>query len=125
VHAWNTLFGGECFEPYGSAWDEDFTVVDCAVPHVAQLVYRGTFAGETATVFPGEAALAAQINLLCTAPGILDLNAAGAYPNLQMQGSFPVTDEQWTDAPRQYYCFVSRVSGEAIAASIVGQGPAA
>ncbi|WP_104129864.1 hypothetical protein [Cryobacterium sp. N21] len=124
AHEWNNLFGGECLEPYVSPWEEEFTVVDCAVAHTAQLVHRGSFGGDTTTVFPGEAALAAQINLLCTAPGILDLNAAGAYPNLQMQGSYPITDEQWTTGPRNYYCFVSRASAEPLAATIMGTGPA-
>jgi len=125
VHEWNTLFGGECLEPYASPWEEDFTVVDCAASHTAQLVYRGTFDGDQATVFPGEAALAAQINLLCTTPGILDLTAAGAYSNLQVQGSYPITEEQWTTGSRNYFCFVSRASNEALAASIMGPGPVA
>ena len=125
VHEWITLFGGECLEPYVSPWEEDFTVVDCAAAHTAQLVHRGNFGGDAATVFPGEAALAAQINVLCSTPGILDLNAAGAYPNLQMQGSYPVTAEQWTDEPRNFYCFASRASAEPLTASIVGAGPTA
>ena len=125
VNAWDTLFGGECFEPYVSPWENDFTVVDCAASHTAQLVYRGSFGGDATTVFPGEAALAAQINLLCTAPGILDLSAAGAFPNLQMQGSYPITAEQWTEGPRNYYCFASRASAEPLTATITGPGPAA
>jgi hypothetical protein len=125
AHEWNTLFGGECLEPYASPWEEDFTVVNCAASHAAQLVYRGTFDGDQATVFPGEAALAAQINLLCTTPGILDLTAAGAYSNLQVQGSYPITEEQWTTGSRNYFCFVSRASNEALAASIMGPGPVA
>ncbi|TFD57917.1 hypothetical protein [Cryobacterium sp. Hh38] len=123
VHEWNTLFGGECLEPYGSPWEEDFTVVDCAASHTAQLVFRGDFGGDATTAFPGEAALAAQINLLCTSPGILDLNAAGAYPNLQMQGSYPITEDQWTDEPRNFYCFASRASAEPLSMSIMGAGP--
>ncbi|TFD70895.1 hypothetical protein E3T50_10070 [Cryobacterium gelidum] len=125
VHEWNTLFGGECLEPYASPWEEDFTVVDCAASHTAQLVYRGTFGGNQATIFPGEAALAAQINLLCTKPGILDVTAAGAYSNLQMQGSYSITEEQWNTGSRDYFCFVSRAPTEALAASIVGPGPVA
>jgi hypothetical protein len=69
--------------------------------------------------------LAAQINLLCTAPGILDLNAAGAYPTLQMQGSYPISEEQWTDEPRYYYCFASSAAAEPLTASIMGAGPTA
>ncbi|TDW30076.1 hypothetical protein [Cryobacterium psychrophilum] len=125
VHAWNTLFGGECLEPYVSPWEETFTVSDCAAPHGAQLVYRGSFGGDVNAAFPGEAALAAQMNLLCTAPGALDLAAAGAYPDLQVQGSYPVTEEQWADSARNYYCFVSRSGGKPLTASVAGPGPAA
>jgi hypothetical protein len=124
IHKWDALGGGECLQPYTSPWEEEFTVVDCAAPHAAQLVYRGVFAGDVTTAFPGQAALAAQINLLCSAPGVIDLNAAGGYPDLQLQGSYPVTAEQWTSGPRHYYCFVSRSSGEPLSASIAGPGPA-
>ena len=68
MHAWNTLFGGECIDPFESAWAEEFTVVDCAAPHAAQLVYRGDLPGDAAAPFPGEAEIASQMNLLCTAP---------------------------------------------------------
>ena len=124
VHKWDTLRGGECLQPYTSPWDEEFTVVDCAAGHAGQLVYRGIFTGDAATAFPGEEALAAQINLLCSASGVIDLAAAGAFPDVQVQGSYPITDEQWTGGERNYYCFVSRSSAEPLTASIVGPGPA-
>jgi hypothetical protein len=123
VHAWDTLGGGECLQPYTSPWEQTFTVVDCAAPHAAQLVYRGVFAGDAGTAFPGEAALAAQINALCSAPGVIDLAVAGALPDLQLQGSYPITAEQWTSGPRHYYCFVSRSSAKPLTASIAGPGP--
>lgn len=125
VHAWNTLFGGECLQPYISPWEEEFTVTDCATEHSAQLTYRGTFDGDVAAVFPGEAALASRMNLLCSAPGVLDLTAAGAYPDLEVQASFPVTAQQWTSGGRDYYCFVSRSSGAPMTSSVSGPGPAA
>ncbi|MCU1441965.1 MAG: hypothetical protein JWQ59_115, partial [Cryobacterium sp.] len=124
VHAWDDLGGGECLEPYASPWEEEFTVVDCAEPHAGQLVYRGAFPAD-ATPFPGEAALAAQINLLCTAPGVIDLAAAAAFPDLQLQGSYPVTDEQWASGQRNFYCFASRAGGEPLTSGIAGPGPAA
>lgn len=124
VHAWDQLFGGECVDPFLTPWAEDFTVVDCAAPHAAQLVYRGTFDETPEAAFPGEAELASQINVLCTAAGVIDLAAASGYPDLQVQGSFPVTDEQWTDGQRNYYCFVNRSSGEPLSATVAGPGPA-
>lgn len=124
VHPWDALGGGECLQPYTSPWEEEYTVIDCAAPHVAQLVYRGIVAEDQAAPFPGEAALAAQINALCTAPGVIDLAAAGAFPDVQLQGSYPITAEQWSSGQRFYYCFVSRSSGEPLTGSIAGPGPA-
>jgi hypothetical protein len=124
VHAWNTLFGGECVEPFESVWAEQFTVVDCASPHGAQLVYRGTLAGDAAAPFPGEAELGAQMAALCRADGVIDTAAATAIPDLQVQGSFPVTEEQWAAGERTYYCFVNRAGGEPITGTLQGPGPA-
>jgi len=125
VHAWNTLFGGECLDPFESAWAEEFTVVDCAAPHAAQLVYRGTLPGEEGSPFPGEAEIASQMNLLCTAPGIIDVAAVSGIEDLQVQAAFPVTEEQWADGERTYYCFANRAGGEPLTAGIAGPGPAA
>jgi hypothetical protein len=118
VHAWDTMFGSECLEPYMSPWDEEFTVVDCATPHAAQLVYRGVLEGESGSEFPGEQAFAEQINVLCSAPGVIDFAAAADYDDLQLQGSYPVTAEQWADGDRYFYCFASRSSGEPLTTSV-------
>ena len=118
VHSWDTMFGTECLEPYTSPWDEEFTVVDCATPHTAQLVYRGILDGASGSEFPGEEAFAAQINVLCSAPGVIDFDAAGAYDDVQLQGSYPVTAEQWAAGDRYFYCFASRSSGEPLTASL-------
>ena len=125
VHPWNTLFGGECLDPFESAWAEEFTVVDCAAPHAAQLVYRGQLQGDEAAPFPGEAEIASQMNLLCTAPGVIDVAAVAGVEDLQVQAAFPVTEEQWTSGERSYYCFANRAGGEPLTASIAGPGPAA
>jgi len=70
-------------------------------------------------------ALAQQINLLCTASGVIDLNAAGAYPDLQLQGTYPATEEQWKSGQRSYYCFANRSGGEPLTSSVAGPGPSA
>ncbi len=128
---WDELLGGECLEPYDvstGAWGEEYTVVDCAEPHAAQMVYRAWFPAEPADpedpdaepvwgAFPGTEVLQAQISLLCSAPGVVDLAAAGAYSDAQVQGAYPVTDEQW-EADPSYYCFVSRSSGEPLTTSV-------
>jgi hypothetical protein len=125
VHAWDTLRGGECLNPFSSPWALKFTVVDCATPHAAQLVYTNVFTSDPAAVFPGDAQLASQINLLCTKPGIINLDAAGAFTDAQIQGSYPATEKQWKDGQRSYFCFVNRASGEPLTGSIAGTGPAA
>ncbi len=138
VHKWNTLLGGECIDPFPSVWAETFTVVDCASPHPAQMVFRGTFpavapapgattapgttpapSGTAAPgVYPGIPALQAQINLLCTAPGVIDLATAGAYSDIQFQAAYPVTEKEWASGYHDYFCFVSRSSGGPIAGSL-------
>ncbi|MGW9631637.1 hypothetical protein ACWGST_13120 [Agromyces sp. NPDC055520] len=124
VHAWNTLFGGECIEPFESVWVEEFTVVDCTTPHAAQLVYRGTLPGDEAAPFPGEAALTEQMPVLCRAAGVFDPALVAGIPDLQVQGSFPVTEEQWAEGQRSYYCFANRAGGEPLTGPINGPGPA-
>jgi hypothetical protein len=130
TYDWDELLGGECLEPYDAeagAWAEEYTVVDCAEPHSAQMVFRAWFPAEldpddpeaepVRPSFPGVDELQAQISLLCSAPGVVDLAAAGAYNDAQIQGSYPVTEEQWDTDP-SYYCFVSRSSGEPLTGSV-------
>lgn len=123
THPWNTLRGGECLQPFASPWAQTFTVVDCAAPHAAQMVYTGVFSADPNAAFPGVDQLASQINLLCSRPGVLNLDAAGQYDDAQVQGSYPVTEKQWKDGQRSYFCFVSRSSGQPIAGSLAGPGP--
>ena len=125
VHAWNTLFGGECIDPFVSVWEEEFNVVDCAAPHAAQLVYRGELTVDAAAPFPGEAEVAAQTLAACTADGVIDAGLVAGIPDLQVQGAFPVDEEQWTSGERTFYCFANRAGGEQLTASIAGPGPAA
>jgi hypothetical protein len=122
-HAWDTLGGGECIQPYTSPWAETFTVVDCTTDHTAQMVYTNLISADPVAPYPGADALAQQINTLCTAGGLIDLSAAGAYPDLQVQGTFPATEEQWKSGQRSYYCFASRSSGQPLSTSVQGQGP--
>lgn len=130
TYDWDELLGGECLEPYDTAegaWGEEYTVVDCVEPHGAQMVFRAWYPAKVDPLqpeaeperpeFPGAEALAAEISLLCSAPGVVDLAAAGVYTDAQIQGSYPVTAEQW-DADPSYYCFVSRSSGEPLTGSV-------
>lgn len=122
THAWNELGGGECLADYVDPWQLEFTVVDCAEPHPAQLAYRGTFEAEATAAYPGEEALAAQLPIACGSPTALNLAAAGAYADVQVQASYPVTAEAWDAGERDYYCFVTRASGEPFTGSVAPTG---
>jgi hypothetical protein len=123
VRPWTDLRGGECLDPFGSPWDETFTVVDCAAPHAAQLISRVPLSADPAAAYPGEAAITAQLNLACTAPTVLDFAAASAYPDLQWQASYPVSEAQWATGQREYSCFITRSSAEPITGSVQVQPP--
>ena len=51
---------------------------------------------------------------------MINIAAAGAFPTVQVQGSYPVTEEQWEAGERRYYCFLSLASGEPITGSLAG-----
>jgi hypothetical protein len=118
-HLWSDLRGGECVDPYTNPFELRYTVVDCAAPHPAQMVVRGTFPG-AAAAYPGVEALQSQINLLCTAPGVIDFATAGAYSDIQVQASFAATTEEWTKGQHDYFCFVNRAASEPITGSVAG-----
>jgi len=118
VHPWDALLGGECLDPYTSPWAEKFTVVDCAKPHTAQMVFRGTFDTTADPSYPGVEKLQAQISLLCAAPGVINLAAAGAYNDVQLQGSYAVNEDEWAQGEHDYFCFVNRSSGQPLTGSV-------
>ncbi|WP_022882063.1 hypothetical protein [Gryllotalpicola ginsengisoli] len=123
TYQWDELRGGECLQPFTTPWAQEFTVVPCQGPHAAQLVYTAPYSSDPDAAFPGESAIAAQINLLCSKPGIIDMTAAAAYNDIQLVGAYPVTEEQWNNGQRNYYCFADRSSGQPLTASIAGPGP--
>lgn len=115
--AWSALLGGECVEPFDSVWAEEFTVVDCAGAHSAQLVSTAEL---TDAAFPGQDALAVTVSSLCQAQGVVDVAAAETYGDVQVAGAFPVTQEQWDAGERSYYCFVDRAGGGELTGSLAG-----
>lgn len=124
VHKWDQLLGGECLDPYVSQWEEKFTVVDCGAPHPAQMIYRGVFPPATAGLdpaqdpYPGIPALQAAINLLCTTPSVINLDAAGQYTDVLFTASYAATADQWTKGDHNYYCFVTRANNQPITGSV-------
>jgi hypothetical protein len=123
TYRWDQLRGGECLNPFSSAWAQQFAVVDCNAQHAAQLVYSAPFAADPAAPFPGEQAITNQVNLLCSKPGVIDLHAASAYSDVQVVAAYPVTADQWDSGQRNYFCFVNRASGQPFTSSVAGPGP--
>jgi hypothetical protein len=118
VHDWHELLGTECVEPFVSAWEEEYTVVDCAAPHGGQLVFRGRFTESEADPYPGVETLQARVAPLCAAKENIDYAAASQLTDVQVSASFAGTDDDWDAGDRDYFCFVSRSSGEPMTASI-------
>ena len=118
VHRWDELVGGECLEPYESPWQDEYTVVACTEPHAGQLVARGLFAEIEGQSYPGFDDLASRINLLCSAPTVIDYAVAGTVNDIQVAASFAADVDEWDAGNRSYSCFVSRASGEPLTASV-------
>jgi hypothetical protein len=118
LHRWDELLGGECLEPFESAWQDEYTVVQCTAPHAAQHVSRGVFDDPEGTAYPRLDELQSRINLLCTSPAVIDFALAGTVLDLQVTASFAVDAEQWDDGDRDYFCFVDRAGGEPITGSL-------
>ncbi|PZF56933.1 hypothetical protein DEI81_15665 [Curtobacterium sp. MCBD17_013] len=114
-HSWRDLAGGECLSPYENAWAQIFTVVDCSAAHAAQMTFRGTL---TQSSYPGPDALRGQMTELCSATSAIDLGAAAAYTDLQVQGAYPADESEWNAGDRYYYCFASRSSGQPLTSSL-------
>jgi hypothetical protein len=117
-HEWDDLLGTECIEPFESAWQESYTVVECTEPHSAQLVSRGRFDESALDAFPGVAALQARMGALCSTTEDVGYTAASAYADIQVSASFAGTEDDWVDGNRTYFCFVSRSSGEPLTESV-------
>lgn len=116
TYNWNELLGGECLDDYRGAWENEYTVVDCEAPHEAQLVLRAPVpvAPGTGGAYPGVYDLQSRMSLLCTDASVIDYSAANAYDDMQFEASFPPSVEEWDAGRRDYFCFVSRASGEPI-----------
>src|SRR5690606_32017101 len=97
TYNWNELLGGECLDDFTGAWENEYTVVDCSVPHDAQLVVRApvpVLAG-TGGAYPGVFDLQSRMNLLCTDVTVINYPAANNYHDVQFEASFPPNVEEW------------------------------
>lgn len=117
-YRWDQLLGAECLDPYESPWQDSFTVVDCGVPHPAQLLYRGVLGDTPDSGYPGVEVLQARIAPLCTVPTIIDYAATSGATDIQIAASFPATEEDWAAGNRGFFCFANRTTGAPFGSSI-------
>jgi len=115
------LYGGECLNPFVDAWAETFTVVDCATPHAAQLVYAGDLAIDgTYPSYPGDSRIGKAALAACSREDVLDLSAAKKITDLQISAAYSASSVAWDSGDTRYFCFASRSSATPLDASIAG-----
>ena len=111
VQQWTALQGGECIQPFSSAWAQTFTVVACTSDHDAEMVFKGKLPDSSSVAYPSAASFQSQLIGLCSAPTAINYTAAAAVTDLQVSFSYPPNTAAWLAGDRTYYCFVDRVSG--------------
>ena len=116
--AWDQLRGGECLHPFESAWQDEYTVVDCASPHAAQLLARVELAETPASPYPGFEELEARAPELCTAPTVVDYTAAAGLTDLEVLPGFAADQTEWNEGQRELFCFAHRSTGEPLTVSL-------
>jgi hypothetical protein len=111
VQQWTALQGGECIQPFTSAWALTFTVVACTADHDAEMVFKGTLPDTSDAKYPNTVDFQKEITPLCSASTAINYAAAASVTDLQVSFSYPPTTARWLSGDRTYYCFVDRVSG--------------
>jgi Septum formation len=111
VRQWTSLQGGECIQPFTSAWAVTFTVVSCTADHDAEMVFKGTLPEASEAKYPTSSAFQKEITPLCSDSTAINYAAAAAVTDLQISYSYPPNTASWLSGNRTYYCFVDRVSG--------------
>ncbi len=116
------LFGGECLDPFDTAWASTFSVVDCATPHSAQLVYAGDLAVDGSYLsYPGDDIVGNAAMAECSRKGVLNLAGANTYSDLLVSSAYPISAEAWDSGETRYYCFVNLSSGDPIDGDLAGK----
>lgn len=116
----DSLKVGDCLQLYPSPWADAYPVVDCAAPHIAQLLSRGVLPQPAGAPFPGTQALNAQVTDLCGAPDLLNWDWVAVWnEDVQTDLRYPNTAAQWDSGARSYYCFVYTYSRHELTGSAV------
>ena len=112
------LHPGDCLQLYPSKWADGYPVVDCASPHLAQLIAAGTLPQPAGAPYPGDAALNAQVTDLCEAPGLLDWHWVAVWgEDVMVDLRYPDSEAKWAAGMRSYDCFVYTYSRHQITGS--------
>jgi hypothetical protein len=111
VRQWTSLQGGECIQPFTSAWAVNFTVVSCTADHDAEMVFKGTLPDTSEAKYPTASEFQKEITPLCSDSTAINYAVAGTITDLQISFSYPPNTASWLSGDRTYYCFVDRVSG--------------
>lgn len=124
TYRYDELLGGECLEPFESAWQDEYTVVACDQPHHGQLVRIAEFpVPETGPEpYPGEEELQTRALQLCRAGSLYSSGAAG-LPDVVITATYPLSEEEWDAGERSYSCFVNRSSGEPLPGDVAAPQP--
>ena len=116
-----SLQPGDCLQVYTSQWEAAYPVVDCAAPHIAQLLSRGALPQPSAASFPGTQALDAQVGDLCESH--LDWDWVRVWnEDVQVDLRYPDTAAKWASGDRSYDCFVYTYSRHELTGSAVAAG---
>lgn len=113
---------GACLQVFPSPSESSYPVIDCASPHIAQVLSKGVLPQSAGAPFPGAQALNAQVGDLCTAPGLLDWDWVAVWnEDVQVELRYPTSATEWASGDRAYECFVDTYSrheltGTAVAA---------
>jgi hypothetical protein len=111
VQQWTALQGGECIQPFSSAWALTFTVAACTADHDAEMVFKGKLPDAADSKYPAATDFQNELTPLCSAPTAISYVAAASVTDLQVSFSYPPNTARWLAGDRTYYCFVDRVSG--------------
>jgi hypothetical protein len=125
VQPWTALQGGECIQPFSSAWAQTFTVVACTADHDAEMIFKGKLPDSSSVPYPSATSFQKQLTGLCSAPTAVNYAAAAAVTDLQVSFSYPPNTAAWLAGDRTYYCFVDRVSGGNLPGDLAVPKPAA
>lgn len=100
-----SLQPGDCLQAYPSKSEAAYPVVDCADPHIAQLLSHGVLPGQAGAAYPGSSALNADIVDRCSQE--LNWGWVGVWgEDVQIDVRYPDTAAKWASGERAYYCFV-------------------